>query len=106
MSSSLKSTTNMTTTVRQIWISFGEIDKRCCETKYLLYFFYCVVFCVVQCSVVSNSCTNSNDKVNTNAGGLGDFVIGLTRIYFVFRRNIYRSLARRLLTSWLYIVPN
>ena len=75
----------MTTTVRQIWTSFGEIDKRCCETKYLLYFFYCVVFL---CSVVSNSCTNSSDKVNTNAGGLGDFVIGLMRIYFVFRRNI------------------
>ena len=66
ISSSLKSTTNMTTTVRQIWTSFGEIDKRCCETKYLLYFFCCVIFCVV-----SNSCTNSNDKVNTNAGGLG-----------------------------------
>ena len=47
VSSSLKSTTNMTTTVRQIWTSFGEIDKRCFETKYLLYFFYCVVFCVV-----------------------------------------------------------
>ena len=56
--------------------------------------------------MVSNSCTNSNDKVNTNAGGLEDFVIGLMRIYFVFRRNIYRSLAGRLLTSWLYIMPN
>ena len=41
---------------------------------------------------MSNSCTNSNDKVNTNAGGLGDFVIGLTEIYFVFHRNIYRTI--------------
>ena len=44
------------------------------------------------CCVVSNACTNSNDKVNTNAGGLGDFVIGLMRIYFVFRLNIYINL--------------
>ena len=41
---------------------------------------------------MSNSCTNSNDKVNTNAGGLGNFVIGLMRIYFVFRRNISKNL--------------
>ena len=41
---------------------------------------------------MSNSCTNSNDKVNTNAGGLGNFVIGLMRMYFVFRCNKSKNL--------------
>ena len=37
----------------------------------------------MQCCVVSNSCTNSNDKVNTNAVGLEDFVIWLMQIYIL-----------------------
>ena len=33
---------------------------------------------------MSNSFTNSNDKVNTNAGGLGDFVIELIDANLLF----------------------